>query len=311
MDIRPYFYYRNLLDLHDQKIVDNLIDEWMHMPETITIPQPHARLLDITHAIKMDVPALFYIHYWFIPVDCADHEKVVLRPNYLFEKEQARKNLVKVEKWITEVLRKLPDGLDDLSKALWLRDVIILNCKYGDSKNMEAHSVYGGAVNRIAVCEGLAAAYKMLCDLCNLPCIIVNGKLAGENHSWNIVWIDGKPSFVDPTADLRDGRATCRNSFIRASDEMAGYEWNRDEVPECKVKNLSNPFIRIGCEDDLMSEIRKHRECPSMTLFLDYPGADSDAYRNRISTQLAFTPEITSRWKVSRCTRRPIIYLDQ
>ena len=311
MDIRPYFYYRNRLDAHDQKIVDNLIDEWMHMPETVTIPMPHARLLDITHSIKMDVPALFYIHYWYISLDYADNEKIVLRPDYLFEKEQARKNLVKVEKWVTEVLRKLPTGLDDLSKALWLTEVIILNCQYGDSENMEAHCVYGVAVNRIAVCEGLAAAYKMLCDLCNLPCIIVNGKLAGGNHSWNIVWIDGKPSFVDPTADLRDGRATCRNNFIRSSDEMVGYEWNQDEVPECKVKNLSNPFVRVSREEDLISEIRKHRQCPSMTLFLDYPQGDSYDYRGQTTTKLAYTADIGSRWRVSYCTKRPILYLDQ
>lgn len=309
MDIKPYQYYRNRLDAHDQAIYDELLDQWMHMPESIELSNPHVNIGTITHAIKMDIPLLFYLHFWYIPLETCD-KGVKLVPSYLFDKEQARKNLAKVERWSANVLNKMPNDLDELSKALWLRDVIILNCVYGDNKNYESHTMYGVAVNKVAVCEGIAATYKFLCDLVGIRCISVNGKLVEEGHSWNVIWIDGEPSFVDVTSDLRDGTGTCRNNFLRAAYEMPDYEWDAKEVPFCRLRNLSSPFFRVSCEKEMLEAIHNHLDSHSIILFLDYPQAKSFAYRKNLMSQLYCRPEIAQHWILNTSAKRAILYLD-
>ncbi len=73
-----------------------------------------------------------------------------------------------------------------------------------------AHSVYGALVDGKAVCEGYAAAFKLLCDVYQIPCMTVFGysvSASGEQgyHAWNIVRMeDGVWYGVDTTWDDND-----------------------------------------------------------------------------------------------------------
>ncbi|MBQ9990283.1 MAG: hypothetical protein IJP31_05000 [Lachnospiraceae bacterium] len=63
-------------------------------------------------------------------------------------------------------------------------------------------SAYGVFVEEIAVCQGYALAYKLLCDRVGIECYMVTSD--SMNHAWNIVWLDGhgimwmQPGMIPP-----------------------------------------------------------------------------------------------------------------
>ncbi len=65
-----------------------------------------------------------------------------------------------------------------------------------------AWNAYGALVERSAVCEGIACAFKLLCDQVGLPCIVVLGHARTSRHAWNMVRVHGKFYHVDCTWDL-------------------------------------------------------------------------------------------------------------
>lgn len=65
-----------------------------------------------------------------------------------------------------------------------------------------AHDAYGALVENIAVCQGYADAFKLVCDYYKIPCVCVSGTANGGGHMWNAVQMDdGLWYFIDATWD--------------------------------------------------------------------------------------------------------------
>ena len=64
----------------------------------------------------------------------------------------------------------------------------------------DAFSAYGALVDGLAVCDGISAAFAMVCRSADLPCIYVAS--TEMNHSWNAVLCDGEVRYIDVTYDL-------------------------------------------------------------------------------------------------------------
>lgn len=97
------------------------------------------------------------------------------------------------------------EDMSDLQKAIVLHDYLAVNCEY-DEENLEkgtvptvSHSAYGSLVNRIAVCDGYALAYKYLLSQWGINCFMVTSR--AMSHAWNLVELDGNYYQVDVTWD--------------------------------------------------------------------------------------------------------------
>lgn len=81
--------------------------------------------------------------------------------------------------------------------------MVISRYETGTSQN-----IYGAIVNKEAICDGIADAYKYICNCCNLECMVVTGyigELSEEQyHAWNIVKIKDTWYLIDATWDLGD-----------------------------------------------------------------------------------------------------------
>jgi len=72
-----------------------------------------------------------------------------------------------------------------------------------------AHSIVGAFLDHKAVCEGIAKAFKLLCNEFGIKCIVVLGKankdgdFSGDDdyHAWNLVKIGNESYYVDVTWD--------------------------------------------------------------------------------------------------------------
>lgn len=99
--------------------------------------------------------------------------------------------IVGVYNWITENVQYDFDNLDDDTYRL----------KY---------STYSAIVQKNTVCQGYASLlYRLMLSL-GVDCRLITGVSDGENHAWNIVYLDGKYYNVDATWD-RDLMGYYRN----------------------------------------------------------------------------------------------------
>lgn len=130
------------------------------------------------------------------------------------------------------------DSLTDVEKALLIHDRLIVACEYDEANyNIDlkvipkvAHNGYGALVNKIAVCDGYASAYRYLLEKVGIEAdFCYSFEL---NHVWNIVYIDGEAYHVDVTWDdpLKDTEGyVSHKNFLVSSDMLYRMGHNTDD----------------------------------------------------------------------------------
>lgn len=118
-----------------------------------------------------------------------------------------------VQKYMTDTQRKAANeaaaavekqlGLSGLSsdyaRIKAVHDYLVKNVKYDYSG--QNHSLYDALVLKKSVCDGYSLAmYKMLNDV-GIPCRMITGIGNGDNHAWNVVYLEGKWYQLDATWD--------------------------------------------------------------------------------------------------------------
>ena len=95
----------------------------------------------------------------------------------------------------------------------YLHDTVVKSVAYDyeslkKSDSYNAHSIVGAFIDKKAVCEGIAKAFKLLCNEVLIKCIVVLGKADQKGifneesyHAWNLVKIGDESYYVDPTWD--------------------------------------------------------------------------------------------------------------
>lgn len=98
------------------------------------------------------------------------------------------------------------EGMDRYSKLMYFHDYLCNKIEYS-TENEDAFDMHGALITGKATCEGYSEAFKGLCDLAGIPCVIVRGKsIQGDgtevNHMWNYCLMeDDKWYAVDVTWD--------------------------------------------------------------------------------------------------------------
>lgn len=94
-----------------------------------------------------------------------------------------------------------------------------------------AYSTYGALVMREANSEGLAMAFKLLCDMMNVNCSVVVGKYNGSYHVWNIVEYDGKYYHFD--LSMVGERGLEGAIMLTDQDIRSEYWWHIEDYNAC------------------------------------------------------------------------------
>lgn len=92
---------------------------------------------------------------------------------------------------------------------------------------MSGSTAYAALVEDQADSEGLALAYKLLCDLAGVECTVVDGTLEGAPRFWTIVTVEQNVHrHVDPS------RA---EGLLLTDTQMSesGFVWDTQEYPSC------------------------------------------------------------------------------
>ena len=108
-----------------------------------------------------------------------------------------------IEERREEFLELLDEDADDYEKVRTVYAGLIEETDYvpGSDQNQNIQSVF---LNRESVCAGYAKAFQYLLQAADIECVCVTGTAQSEsgrteNHSWNLVSIDGEYYWADPT----------------------------------------------------------------------------------------------------------------
>ena len=119
--------------------------------------------------------------------------------------EEVQNAIVAVEEERDFVLSKLTDN--DYDNIKMVHDYLITNIEYDQNyESTDSYSLYGALIDKKAVCEGYAEAFKYLLNAAGIECELVQGSATNsegttENHEWNCVCLDGTWYYIDVTWD--------------------------------------------------------------------------------------------------------------
>ncbi len=125
-------------------------------------------------------------------------------------------------------------GMTEWEKYLaihnYLRDNVEYDMHAALNQGVEtssAFSAYGALVERLAVCDGISAAFAMICRAAGLPCIYVASQ--EMNHSWNAVWYQGEVRYIDTTYEIT-GKTQTKYFMLTEQKLAADHSWDRTSV---------------------------------------------------------------------------------
>ncbi|MBR5578733.1 MAG: chitobiase/beta-hexosaminidase C-terminal domain-containing protein [Lachnospiraceae bacterium] len=152
------------------------------------------------------------------------------------------------EQAVEDALLVIEPGMTDLEKAIALHDYIILNTAYdydsllANNVPKVSYSAYGVLVNGVAVCNGYALAYKYLCELQGIECLMVTSD--SMNHAWNLIKLGDHYYHVDATWDdpTRDLLGRVRHFYMFSSD--ASFQQDKEHYGWQVMKNASMADIK-------------------------------------------------------------------
>lgn len=174
----------------------------------------------------------------------------------------------KVYQGVCDVMDQALDKDSEFEAERFVHDYLVNNCDY-DTENYQkyidgkikdvpwiSHMAEGVFINKLAVCDGYASAFKMFMDMLGVDCKLIDGLGNGGSHAWNEVEIDGSWYMVDVTWD--DPIGTSNNSFnysyFNITDEQlrkdhSDYE-DEDYVPANGTKYGSDYAFRCLFTDE-------------------------------------------------------------
>lgn len=132
----------------------------------------------------------------------------------IFEEYELAK--AKAQQMVNEVAKTVPNDASEEEMAKALLDALAENTEYFNvNRPIEGYSfgdyatAYTGLVNGMAVCSGYTAAYSLMLKLAGINSIGV----LGDNHIWNVVFVDGNVKWTDVTFYDQETRKASEYAF--------------------------------------------------------------------------------------------------
>lgn len=156
---------------------------------------------------------------------------------YKFDKDRLSEMKTQVSTKAQEIITSLINPeMNQAQRAKAIHDYLVLNATYdfenykGDTLPEESFTAYGVLINRTGVCQGYAAAFKLLANLAGIKCIGVTGD-AGQPHAWNMAELDGVVGYIDVTWDdpVPDRGSIYYYYFNISESKMSvDHKWDKD-----------------------------------------------------------------------------------
>ena len=174
-------------------------------------------------AFELDNPQIFYIETKKIGLITKTTKSIFGNVSYTYQLQpkdegnyfgdfwktelDVQRSINQVDTIVDEVVNVAKTKTTQYEKIKYVHNYIVDNAHYDELNGINDNNVYGLLVEKAAVCEGYAKAFKMILDRMNIPCVIVYGNgisddNSSEYHAWCYVKMEDNNWYaVDPTWD--------------------------------------------------------------------------------------------------------------
>ncbi|MCM1307801.1 MAG: hypothetical protein NC223_04300 [Butyrivibrio sp.] len=130
------------------------------------------------------------------------------------------------------ILKLVNGGMSEFDKVKAIHDYIVMNVEYPayiDMGNRSLFTAEGALINRLAVCQGYAEAFSLLCFKAGIQTEMVYGTADNgeeiESHAWNLVRVDGvwyqlDVTWDDPVSVNSSGSSNLRYNYFLVPDSV-------------------------------------------------------------------------------------------
>lgn len=200
-----------------------------------------------------------------------DYNNLNFKVEYSYDEKDIKKKQSEIQEAASKIIEDIiKDGMSQDEKRLAIYEYLENNSEYDmealedceskgymkqkDDKFEDLFNAYGIIVKKKGVCMSYAEAYKLLCDLSKVDCIVATGYLDGNlPHAWNMVKIDNDWYQIDST---NNGKTTGVPYFLyEASSEIADKtSFKLDELFE-----LDEDLEQFASKDDKYEYYTKNK----------------------------------------------------
>ncbi len=203
-----YQFYREKLTRDQKQVYQEVLDGISARQTIIAVDCEDMTLLDrVIDCVREDHPEVY--GYGNITIS-RNPFTTRLYPTYEKTPDEVRMFDAALQQARRIILTKIT-GENAWERVLSLHDLFCREIKYVQCGDM-AHNIVGPLLYKSAVCEGIARAFKYICDELAIPCVVISGQGKSsfdreeyENHAWNKVQVMGEWLNVDVTYDLSLG----------------------------------------------------------------------------------------------------------
>ncbi len=174
--------------------------------------------------------------------------------------DDAQNKAAFVEQIANEIVAGIDDSMNDIEKALYVHDYIVLNYKYDERVRDDPYSavydIYGFFEQETGVCQAYTSAFQYIMQY-KLGIPTKTAISQAMCHMWNTIQIDGNwyhvdVTFDDPTPDAKD--RVSHDHFLVSDDRIAydsegepsHYDWvyTRNQNGDCKDTTYDSHWWR-------------------------------------------------------------------
>ncbi|MBD5470646.1 MAG: hypothetical protein HDR19_05910 [Lachnospiraceae bacterium] len=200
-EIAEIYYAYHKLDKSEQNLYRELLDALSMMAEKRRVSTLDSEQLDrVFECVLNDHPELFYVEgFQYTEHFFGDTlTGISFEGTYSMTKEEAELALDEIEQSLSECMKEVPLNEDEYSTVKYLYEYLIDNTEYDKDadNNQNIRSVFLGGRS---VCQGYAKAMQYMLQKVGIQSFLVTGYTGAERHAWNLVRVNGKYYYLDPT----------------------------------------------------------------------------------------------------------------
>ena len=201
IEVPKIYYAYHLLPGDEQKLYLEVLDALQNMSDYVTVSTLDSSQLDrIFECVVRDHPELFYVEGFkyteHLLVDTV--KRISLKGIYSATKQEAELAAAEIDEKILLCMKEAMLKEDEYGTVKYLYDYLINNTEYDTDadNNQNIRSVFLGGRS---VCQGYAKAMQYMLQQAGMQAFLVTGYAGGDRHAWNLVRVNGRYYYLDPT----------------------------------------------------------------------------------------------------------------
>lgn len=195
---RGYIY--STLTTEEQVVYDEIYELIMSHGETCTVSTKDSDMLNKAYkAVICDNGNIFWVAgYDYREQFLLKMQNIEFSPSYTMDLNKREMYQICVDQEVEYILQNIETHQTDYEKAKYIFEYLAQNVEY----NLEApenQNILSVFLNYSTVCQGYAKATQYLLDEVGIESAVVTGNIGSEDHSWNLVKLDGDYYYIDTT----------------------------------------------------------------------------------------------------------------